>query len=116
MNGEVLCQRDEARDIAEVVFDLELLLQVLHFFALFNDASALIFSLNMLKRRRELLRLTLENQAMLRRLIAKKPNYHHKEWDEAWRVSHARDTVLLFSFKHDTRRLLYLTKDDGYSC
>lgn len=45
------------------------------------------FSLNKTKRQRELLRITHENFAILKRLTAKEPHYHHMRWQDEWNVS-----------------------------
>ena len=45
------------------------------------------FSLNKTRRQRELLRITHENQAILRRITSKEPHYHHRRWLEEWNVS-----------------------------
>ncbi|XP_782551.2 uncharacterized protein CFAP97D1 [Strongylocentrotus purpuratus] len=41
-------------------------------------------SLNREKRQRELLRVTRENQEILRRILAREPEYNHLEWDRQW--------------------------------
>lgn len=43
-------------------------------------------SLNKSRRQRELLRITHENQAILKRILAKEPQYNHMEWLEQWKV------------------------------
>eukprot|EP00794_Sanderia_malayensis_P011051 gene11051-12217_t len=43
-------------------------------------------SLNKTKRQRELLRLTHENQAILKRITSKEPHYNHREWEEDWTI------------------------------
>ena len=43
-------------------------------------------SLNKIKKRRELLRITREKQAVLMLLMTKEPHYHHKKWLDEWRV------------------------------
>lgn len=42
-------------------------------------------SLNTTRRQRELLRVTHENQAILKRLSSKEPYYRHLEWEDQWR-------------------------------
>jgi len=44
-------------------------------------------SLNKTKRQRELLRITHENQAILKRIMSKEPHYHHRQWLDEWRVN-----------------------------
>ncbi|XP_013385747.1 uncharacterized protein C17orf105 homolog [Lingula anatina] len=44
-------------------------------------------SLNKTKRQRELLRITHENQAILKRISLKEPHYNHLQWEEEWRVN-----------------------------
>eukprot|EP01135_Chromosphaera_perkinsii_P001016 Nk52_evm30s156 gene=Nk52_evmTU30s156 len=44
-------------------------------------------SLNATRRQRELLRITHENQAILRRLKAKAPHYNHQQWSAEWSVN-----------------------------
>lgn len=41
-------------------------------------------SLNKAKRQRELLRVTHENQAILKRITSKEPQYNHETWEEEW--------------------------------
>ncbi|PIK46532.1 hypothetical protein BSL78_16596 [Apostichopus japonicus] len=41
-------------------------------------------SLNKEKRRRELIRVTQENQEILKRILAREPEYNHLEWDKEW--------------------------------
>jgi len=41
-------------------------------------------SLNREKRMRELLRVTQENQDILKRITARKPEYDHREWEDDW--------------------------------
>jgi len=41
-------------------------------------------SLNKTKRQRELLRITHENQAILKRILSKEPHYNHRQWEEEW--------------------------------
>ncbi|KXJ26223.1 uncharacterized protein CFAP97D1 [Exaiptasia diaphana] len=44
-------------------------------------------SLNKTKRQRELLRVTHENQAILRRIASKEPHYNHLQWDDEWAIN-----------------------------
>ncbi|XP_062619866.1 sperm axonemal maintenance protein CFAP97D1-like [Saccostrea cucullata] len=44
-------------------------------------------SLNKTKRQRELLRITHENFAILKRLTAKEPHYHHMRWQDEWNIN-----------------------------
>ncbi|XP_022089627.1 uncharacterized protein C17orf105 homolog [Acanthaster planci] len=44
-------------------------------------------SLNRTKRQREILRVTHENQAILRRILSKEANYSHQKWEHEWAVS-----------------------------
>ncbi|XP_053385168.1 sperm axonemal maintenance protein CFAP97D1-like [Mercenaria mercenaria] len=44
-------------------------------------------SLNKIKRQRELLRITHENLAILKRLMTKDPHYNHKKWNLQWQVN-----------------------------
>ncbi|XP_064635056.1 sperm axonemal maintenance protein CFAP97D1-like [Lineus longissimus] len=44
-------------------------------------------SLNKTKRQRELLRITHENQAILKRILSKEPHYSHQRWEEDWKVN-----------------------------
>ena len=44
-------------------------------------------SLNKTKRQRELLIITHENQAILKRILSKEPHYHHRQWFDEWRVN-----------------------------
>ena len=41
-------------------------------------------SLNREKRMRELLRVTQENQEILKRITARRPEYNHKRWEKDW--------------------------------
>merc|ERR1719505_183651 len=41
-------------------------------------------SLNKTKRQRELLRVTHENQAILKRITSKEPHYNQMQWEEEW--------------------------------
>ncbi|XP_033127038.1 uncharacterized protein CFAP97D1-like [Anneissia japonica] len=41
-------------------------------------------SLNKEKRQRELLRVTRENQEILRRILAREPEYNHLKWEQEW--------------------------------
>merc|ERR1719494_705902 len=41
-------------------------------------------SLNKTKRQRELLRITHENQAILKRITSKEPHYNQGQWEEDW--------------------------------
>ena len=52
-----------------------------------NKCSALKYgrSLNKAFRKRELQRITQENQAILRRIQAREPNYNHLDWEESRR-------------------------------
>lgn len=52
-----------------------------------NKCSALKYgrSLNKAFRKRELQRITHENQAILRRIQAREPNYNHLDWEESRR-------------------------------
>ncbi|EDV21223.1 uncharacterized protein TRIADDRAFT_60218 [Trichoplax adhaerens] len=42
-------------------------------------------SLNKIKRQRDMLRVTSENQQILKRISAKEPHYKHQAWDDDWR-------------------------------
>lgn len=44
-------------------------------------------SLNKTKRQRELLRVTHENQAILKRITAKEPHYNHLQWEDEWQIN-----------------------------
>ncbi|XP_072033412.1 sperm axonemal maintenance protein CFAP97D1-like [Amphiura filiformis] len=44
-------------------------------------------SLNKTKRQREILRVTHENQAILRRILSKEANYNHLQWEHEWRLN-----------------------------
>ncbi|KAJ8042747.1 hypothetical protein HOLleu_09592 [Holothuria leucospilota] len=44
-------------------------------------------SLNKTKRQRELLRVTHENQAIMRRILSKEANYNHVEWEHSWALN-----------------------------
>ncbi|PIK62955.1 hypothetical protein BSL78_00082 [Apostichopus japonicus] len=44
-------------------------------------------SLNKTKRQRELLRVTHENQAIMRRILSKEANYNHVQWEHAWALN-----------------------------
>ncbi|KAK3102620.1 hypothetical protein FSP39_012714 [Pinctada imbricata] len=44
-------------------------------------------SLNKTKRQRELLRITHENLAILKRITSKDPHYHHVKWENEWRIN-----------------------------
>jgi len=44
-------------------------------------------SLNKTKRQRELLRVTHENQAILKRITSKEPHLNHVNWEEEWRTN-----------------------------
>ena len=57
-----------------------------------NLVTSILFltenSLNKTKRQREILRVTHENQAILRRILSKEANYNHLQWEHEWRVSY----------------------------
>lgn len=44
-------------------------------------------SLNKTKRQRELLRVTHENQAILKRITSKEPHLNHLDWEEDWKAN-----------------------------
>ncbi|XP_060083461.1 sperm axonemal maintenance protein CFAP97D1-like [Ylistrum balloti] len=44
-------------------------------------------SLNKTKRQRELLRITHENLAILKRLTSKEPHYNHNRWNHEWKMN-----------------------------
>lgn len=44
-------------------------------------------SLNKTKRQRELLRVTHENQAILKRITSKEPHMNHLNWEEDWKAN-----------------------------
>ncbi|XP_038058968.1 sperm axonemal maintenance protein CFAP97D1-like [Patiria miniata] len=44
-------------------------------------------SLNRTKRQREILRVTHENQAILRRILSKEANYSHQQWEHEWALN-----------------------------
>merc|ERR1712168_724520 len=44
-------------------------------------------SLNKSKRQRELLKVSSENKAIMKRIAAKEPEYHHLNWEEDWRTN-----------------------------
>ncbi|CAH1786337.1 unnamed protein product [Owenia fusiformis] len=44
-------------------------------------------SLNKTARQRELLRVTHENQAILKRISSKEPHYNHMQWEDEWKVN-----------------------------
>ncbi|XP_077978084.1 uncharacterized protein CFAP97D2-like [Glandiceps talaboti] len=44
-------------------------------------------SLNKTKRQRELLIITHENQAILKRIVPKEPHYNHIKWEDEWRAN-----------------------------
>jgi len=44
-------------------------------------------SLNKTKRQRELLRVTHENQAILKRITSKEPHYNHLQWEDEWHIN-----------------------------
>lgn len=44
-------------------------------------------SLNKTKRQRELLRVTHENQAILKRISSKEPHYNHLRWEDEWQIN-----------------------------
>jgi len=44
-------------------------------------------SLNKTKRQRELLRVTHENQAILKRITSKEPHFNHMHWEEEWKAN-----------------------------
>ncbi|XP_071798985.1 uncharacterized protein [Asterias amurensis] len=46
-------------------------------------------SLNKEKRQRELLRVTRENQEILKRILAREPEYNHEEWAREWEENEA---------------------------
>ena len=46
--------------------------------------SVFFSSLNRERRMRELLRVTKENQDILKRIVAKKPEYDHVTWEKDW--------------------------------
>ena len=43
-----------------------------------------VFSLNREKRMRELLRVTQENQSILKRIMMRKPELNHATWERDW--------------------------------
>jgi len=56
-------------------------------------------SLNKVRRQRDLLRVTHENQAILKRISSKEPIYNHHVWEDEWRVSCTGNTLQLFEWK-----------------
>ena len=52
-----------------------------------NTASIYEFSLNKTRRQRDLLRVTHENQAILKRIQSKEPHYNHLQWLDQWHVN-----------------------------
>ncbi|XP_031556650.1 uncharacterized protein CFAP97D1-like [Actinia tenebrosa] len=44
-------------------------------------------SLNKTKRQRELLRVTHENQAILKRIASREPHYNHLQWQDDWQIN-----------------------------
>jgi len=44
-------------------------------------------SLNKSKRQRELLRVTHENNAILKRIASKEPNFNHLQWEDDWKIN-----------------------------
>ncbi|XP_038051159.1 sperm axonemal maintenance protein CFAP97D1-like [Patiria miniata] len=46
-------------------------------------------SLNKEKRQRELLRVTRENQEILKRILAREPEYNHQQWQREWEENEA---------------------------
>jgi len=48
------------------------------------EFSVVICSLNREKRQRELLRVTKENQEVLKRILNRKPEYHRSKWQKDW--------------------------------
>jgi len=46
-------------------------------------------SLNKEKRQRELLRVTRENQEILKRILAREPEYNHRQWQQEWEENEA---------------------------
>ena len=58
-------------------------------FVSFDIFPLILNSLNKTKRQRELLRITHENFAILKRLTSKEPHYHHMRWQDEWNVSEA---------------------------
>ncbi|CAB3992275.1 carboxypeptidase E-like [Paramuricea clavata] len=52
-----------------------------------NRNSYLARSLNKTLRQRELLRVTHENQAILKRITSKEPHYNHLQWEEEWQMN-----------------------------
>jgi len=46
-------------------------------------------SLNKEKRQRELLRVTRENQEILKRILAREPEYNHQQWQKEWEENEA---------------------------
>lgn len=48
------------------------------------EFSVVFFSLNREKRQRELLRVTKENQEVLKRILNRKPEYHRSKWQKDW--------------------------------
>ena len=49
-----------------------------------------VASLNKIKRQRELLRITHENLAILKRITTKDPHYNHKRWLYEWQVCYKK--------------------------
>eukprot|EP00058_Branchiostoma_floridae_P023509 XP_002608999.1 hypothetical protein BRAFLDRAFT_124007 [Branchiostoma floridae] len=74
-------------------------------------------SLNKTKRQREILRITHENHAILKRISSKEPTYNHLQWEEEWKVNSIRggDVKIDFSYHHypDLSRVL---NDTAASC
>ena len=63
-------------------------------------------SLNKTKRQRELLRITHENQAILKRIMSKEPHYHHRQWLDEWRVNQ-QYSANIAKFTHNWKNPIY---------
>ena len=77
-----------------------------------NCSIYFFYSLNREKRQRELLRVTRENQEILKRIMAREPEYDHRKWEQEWEENQAfMDSIAQYPrdwWKEEKVRLIYL--------
>ena len=52
-----------------------------------NNLLLFLCSLNMKQRQRELIRITVDNQAILKRIQSREPTYNHRQWLSQWHAN-----------------------------
>lgn len=69
------------------------------------------YSLNKTRRQRDLLRVTHENQAILKRIQSKEPHYNHLQWLDQWHINRGYMSIIS-KYPHS-----WMTKEKvGFPC